>query len=165
MFGFLLNEFVDYRFIVAFYHINNLILVFIKCFRQFIIFIISNTDTIYYLIIAKHYPRFNVYFAIYMSTTTTMLQLMLKMQKRSSDDEFSKQEKVKVLEKVKGTCIYYLYCAPFWYFIHAYNIYDTHKVYTFTLFSFFLCFLFSYIIQASNFFRRPVLECTTNFIV
>ena len=37
-----------------------------------------------------------------MSTTTTMLQLMLKMQKRSSDDEFSKQEKVKVSEKSKG---------------------------------------------------------------
>ena len=69
-------------------------------------------------------------------------------------------------KKVKGTCIYYLYCAPFWYFIHAYNIYDTHKVYTFTLFSFFLCVSFSYIIQASNFFSsfRPVLECT-NFSI
>ena len=105
-------------------------------------------------------------FAIFMSTTTTMLQLMLKMQKRSSDDEFSKQEKVKVLEKSKGYMyIVFILRALLIFYTRIQYLWYTQSIYFYFIFFLSLCFIFLHYSSVKLFSSfRPVLECT-NFSI
>ena len=101
-----------------------------------------------------------------MSTTTTMLQLMLKMQKRSSDDEFSKQEKVKVSEKSKGYMyIVFILRALLIFYTRIQYLWYTQSIYFYFIFFLSLCFIFLHYSSVKLFSSfRPVLECT-NFSI